>query len=662
MRAALASALLALLVASAAAQDPTTYECNTLGDWLRQRKASGMGDIGSTPDNCCAWDYSALSPSGGTRKASCNAASEVQVLTWRGELNGTFNFAGLSPKQTLDPGQLSARYETIDLSGNPNLHGPIIPGSPSTYASMKSLNLSNSGLSGRLPRMDAWMPQLTSFDVSNTFLTGFLPQMPSGLAVCRIPPSVCYYADAPWTASTPKACLEGLPQCQGTYPAQRPDPTILPPLRPHWGDVPDPLSANGLATIRGQCQALLTWLTAHGASINETEFMEFAGNSSCCGWGVAGPNLKRIYCARNDQAIVRLELQNMGLTGDAAQPPDTMAQIKALGILRLDNNRLTGFPSWILNMSDIGQLLASNCELTGPVPNLTPLESLTQIWLTNNSLTGPIPAVRGVTDNYCFLNPQRGAGPCYQNDPQWSEPTCLWGYGNRWAEFCTETVPSVPDVVQPQTDWACVKTVCGENLVVRRVWSFQQGITIQCKGDGNAPYGTNRLACQFYSDDKCTVPTTITKPQNRRLASRAPADDGPVCMQEDTYTESSCMCPCANWCAAAWESWGQFQANSTAATTATASTATVTGSVVPTSPATTASATSVPATSTAVPTSSVPATSTVATSSAATSAATSSATTSVLPTSTTSRPSGCDRLAIGSIAGLIAAGACMVVL
>lgn len=523
----------------------------------------------------------------GTRKASCNADSRLQNLVWRAELNGTFNFNSLAPYQPTDEVgyALQAAYENIDLSGNPNLKGPLIPGSPSIWSSLKTLNLSNSGLSGRLPRLDAWLPNLVSLDASNTFLTGYVPPMPKGLTVCKLPPTVCYFPDASWASTVPTACLEGLSKCDGSSVALRPVPELPAPIRPHWGSLPDPLQNYGLATIQDQCSKLYDWITFHGIAVNKTEFMS-ATTGTCCNWGNAGMSLYRIYCIRNNSAIGRLEFNFWGLAGDINQPPGTMSTLQALGIIHMKGNNLSGgFPGWVFNMSDLGELLVSSNQLSGTVPNLIGLESLRTLDMTNNSFSGNLPPFRGQSDNYCWIGAQRGNGACFGYDSEWSEPTCSFDGVNTPITACpVQNNPA--DQVSPQTDWHCYMTACDVAVKIRRVWSFQQGVTLQCQGNRGtaADYGTNQTACAYYHDSSCTqrVNASGADTTMRALAPRAPVEEGPLCLQEQAWTMYSCMCPqcLTNWCPWAWYTWGKDAPNSTAVTTMTA-TATRTATATP---------------------------------------------------------------------------------
>jgi hypothetical protein len=156
-------------------------------------------------------------------------------------------------------------------------------------------------------------------------------------------------------------------------------------------------------------------------------------------------------------------------------------------------------------MADLGDLQLTRNNLTGPVPNLVPFESLGTLDIRDNKFTGPLSPFRGQFDNFCWVGGQRGDA-CYEYDPEWSEPTCTWYSSNRNLSFCPLAMPQ--DDVVPQTDWFCFVEPCEQSMLVRRVWSFQQGVTMQCKGNRGlaADYGNDHKACQFYSDDKCTTP------------------------------------------------------------------------------------------------------------------------------------------------------------
>jgi hypothetical protein len=144
---------------------------------------------------------------------------------------------------------------------------------------LRQLNLSNTGLSGQLPRTDMMLPNLVSLDVSNTKLTGHIPPILGTVTTCKASsnPGLCYYSDSAWINSNPKGCNEGVKVCESGK-APDPSPPVYPePLRPHIFDFKEPYPEAGLISFIAQCDTILDWLIAHDAD----PVALWARNTSC---------------------------------------------------------------------------------------------------------------------------------------------------------------------------------------------------------------------------------------------------------------------------------------------------------------------------------------------------------------------------------------------
>jgi hypothetical protein len=144
---------------------------------------------------------------------------------------------------------------------------------------LRQLNLSSTGLSGQLPRLDMMLPNLVSLDISNTKLKGHIPPILGTVVTCKASsnPGLCYYPDSAWINSNPKACNEGVKTCESGK-APDPAPPVYPdPFRPHISDLKDPYAEAPLPSYLAQCDILLDWLIAHDAD----PAVLWKKNSSC---------------------------------------------------------------------------------------------------------------------------------------------------------------------------------------------------------------------------------------------------------------------------------------------------------------------------------------------------------------------------------------------
>ena len=88
--------------------------------------------------------------------------------------------------------------------------------------------------------------------------------------------------------------------------------------------------------------------------------------------------------------VVALDLRDMNLTG---RIPPELGELNHLYLLRLDGNRLTGpIPPELGNLTRLSMLSLDGNRLTGPIPpEIANLSNLWQLWLADNRLTGSIP-------------------------------------------------------------------------------------------------------------------------------------------------------------------------------------------------------------------------------------------------------------------------------
>ena len=95
-------------------------------------------------------------------------------------------------------------------------------------------------------------------------------------------------------------------------------------------------------------------------------------------------------------SVYALDLRDMNLTG---RIPPELGELSHLTRLRLDGNRLTGpVPPELAKLTHLFKLSLDGNRLTGPVPpELANLPNLRALWLTDNRLTGSIPpALAGI--------------------------------------------------------------------------------------------------------------------------------------------------------------------------------------------------------------------------------------------------------------------------
>ncbi len=108
-------------------------------------------------------------------------------------------------------------------------------------------------------------------------------------------------------------------------------------------------------------------------------------------WSYARPvsSWQGVFTGRNGR-IVALDLRDMNLTG---RIPPELSELNHLYVLRLDRNRLTGsIPPELGNLTRLSMLSLDGNRLTGPIPpEFANLSNLGPLWLADNRLIGSIP-------------------------------------------------------------------------------------------------------------------------------------------------------------------------------------------------------------------------------------------------------------------------------
>lgn len=266
---------------------------------------------------------------------------------------------------------------------------------------LKTLNLSGTGISGQLPRLDILLPKLVTLDVSNSKMTGYVNKLPDTLITCGTSGTgMCYYKESSWAGITPASCIATLPQCAGTAPSAA-APPYPDPIRPHWTDISN-YEAAGLKSIEGQCDALRAWLVAH----EYDEAALWKAGTKCCNWG-------SISCY-NSWAITSIYFGGTGLRGNINEPANTLSELKALQGIDLGYNKLSGaFPTFLLGMPDLSTIDLSYNQLTGSVVDLLPLERLRSLEFQGNQLTGSIPLLVSRNSSYGCGCSTCGCGSSY---------------------------------------------------------------------------------------------------------------------------------------------------------------------------------------------------------------------------------------------------------
>ena len=225
---------------------------------------------------------------------------------------------------------------------------------------VKALDLSERGLTGRIPPEFGRLHGLESLHLARNRLTGPVPPELGRLAKL----------ESLWLGSNN---LTG-PIPPGLY--DLPDQDLLDELF----CLSPPRTSPGLF---GDCTILL-------AASEELE------GGAWLNWHEAVPmgEWQGVTLGGPEGRVIALELPRMGLDG---RIPAALGGLARLRTLVLDGNRLTGpIPPELGNLADLQVLALAANDLTGPVPTeLARLSNLREVWLNDNRLTGPVPSGLG---------------------------------------------------------------------------------------------------------------------------------------------------------------------------------------------------------------------------------------------------------------------------
>lgn len=565
----LAVACIAVLsiVPEPASAATSSAQCWFVPLWLKQFQAVGIKQDSTHDafvDDCCNIDNSDPKNSYLRRIVTCNAGGWPEIMRWRDELNGTVNaylvdylsYPSIYSSSSRTSRKVTIPWVELDLSGNPRLDGTLDLTWHYFGDTLKRLNLSGTSIGGQMGRLDAIFPHLEELDLRGSKISGHLVPMPQTLKVCKLPTTICYYPD--WDSSVvPDICIENLPACNGTAPEFSGTPSIPPPLRPHWGDVPLPVTDHRMKPLEEQFILAMDWAEYHGVTVNRTKVLDtvrktsadLKGQYNMYIWENRGPSLY-IRWFRGYISQFNVNCYKNGLTGDINLPANTLSELKGLGDLEMASCNLTGaFPDFVLNMADLGTLQLDNNELSGPVPSLASLESLDSLSLTGNKL-GPFGPLQGQSGS-CRLLPQRGSKGCWEYDPEFSSPECAERDNKRMGRCNPKEA-----VFSDAGPWICYYDGCFGGILVRKIKSSNDGETLQCKGPDSE-------TCTYYLDSKCTR----ERPPNdwsscgcgrKRLRQAASLQrEGKICSPSELESSNACVCPyCVQyWCKWAWRDW-----------------------------------------------------------------------------------------------------------
>ena len=227
------------------------------------------------------------------------------------------------------------------------------------------LDLSDNGLTGRLPRILGRLAQLTELRIDGNALTGRLP-----LELTRLPLREFHYADTELCAPVEESFQVWL----NTISSHEGTGRTCPPL-----------------TDRDILVAL--YEATDGPNWTESD-----------GWMTDEP-LGEWYGVRGDAQgrVISLFLDENGLTGEI---PAELGQLSQLQTLALGDNQLTGpIPPGLGNLSNLRVLALNKNELAGPIPaELGQLSQLQWLDLGDSQLTGPIPPELGQLSQLQWLD------------------------------------------------------------------------------------------------------------------------------------------------------------------------------------------------------------------------------------------------------------------
>ena len=308
------------------------------------------------------------------------------------------------------------------------------------------LDLSENGLTGRLPRNLGRLAQLTDLRIDSNALSGRLP-----LELARLSLQVFHYADTELCAPVEEpfqAWLNSISAHDGSGSECAPltDRDILAALYE---------ATDGPTWIEGE-----NWLTDAPLEEWQGVFVDVEGRVSVLWLGdnnLQGPippelgnlsNLTRIYLSGNRftgpippelgslanltwlwlsnndlsgpippelQSLAKLEDLNLFANNLSGAIPPELGALRNLTDLSLGTNNLTGpIPPELGNLANLKQLFIGENPLTGPIPSeLGKLSNLERLSIRGARVTGPIPPELGNLGSleYMWLNANELTGP-----------------------------------------------------------------------------------------------------------------------------------------------------------------------------------------------------------------------------------------------------------
>lgn len=492
-------------------------KCRPLLTFLLAHGESSKNLWSSLPANstgCCEFDRSDATT---TRRITCIEGVLDTIVWGPSAIQGPWGAEGFAEQGSLTSttGSATSAFSKIDFSGNPGLVGDFPMFFGGFKSTLKHLNLSGTGLSGRMPRLDVLLPKLEVLDLSHTKLQGFANAVSSKTTDCHLGPNneLCYYPSSSWVATTPASCRDKLPPCQGTAPDNT-APVLPPPYRPHTYEKVIS-GTSDLKSIPEQCELLKTWLLYHDYPATALSSFTNGSSTSCCSF--KNSNLW-IDCQKYTSDYGGHDLEPYGITlvetefrlvGDINLPLNTMSELKALRFAHFHSSKMTGsFPTWISAMPDMISIDLRWNGLEGPIPNLEAFEHLSTFRNTGNRFAGAVPLL--VAQNFskwssrpndmyaCDISSDEFAHEvCWLYDPAFYDPLCITQSAK--VQVCGSKVATsglnmtIPE--QP-SDYVCIKSCQDlEHFVnVRTLPGLPK--RLECAGP-------NSTACSWYLDSKC---------------------------------------------------------------------------------------------------------------------------------------------------------------
>ena len=308
------------------------------------------------------------------------------------------------------------------------------------------LDLSDNGLTGRLPRILGQLAQLTELRVGGNALSGRLP-----LELARLPLQEFLYADtelcAPVEASF-QAWLNAIPSHDGTNMDCAPltDREILEILYeatggPNWTNNDNWLTDAPLRDWYGvggggDGRVLYLGLSANNLSgsippeLGKLTSLERLWLNVNPLTGSIPPelgnlaNLLALHIWTNDLSgsippelgnLARLETLSIGGNDFTGSIPPELGNLANLEQLFITDNAVAGsIPPELGNLASLKRLAIRGTRVTGPIPpELGNLASLEYMWLNGNELTGSIPPQLNALDNlgHMYLGYNHLTGP-----------------------------------------------------------------------------------------------------------------------------------------------------------------------------------------------------------------------------------------------------------